>query len=124
MEQQKPYHEQESFLRAKEKFETRGWFGVTAEDHRAIHSTPPDALAEHPGKTLSELMSDQEIGVWVAEQKKSLEEFLVDSEFRESELGKHYLPSAISKLKTTLWYLKSVSRLPEEFKDFDPKDLV
>lgn len=110
-------------LTSAEKFMAFGPLGVTAEDHLAIYSTPPDKLSENPGKTLAELMTDEEITIWIREQKKALLELMAEVDTKESEFGRNYLPNARKKLKASLILLKQRGRLPKEFEDFDPDKL-
>lgn len=98
----------EKYRIASEKFRTNGQLGVTMEDHLAIGSTPPQKLAENPGKTLEELMSDEEISEWLMTQKNLSE-----------TLGGNYGKISGTHFTTAVNYLKSIGRSISETFDRD-----
>lgn len=99
----------EAFKKASEKFNTLGSLGVTAQDHKAIGSTPPPELLADSGITLGELMSDEEIAEWVAGNEKTI------AELSEADQNSSFVKSALPMLKKELElgtkYLKSINRL-------------
>lgn len=101
------YFESEAFIMAKSNWDTKGYLGVTAEDHEGIHSTPDEILNENPGKTLGELMSDQEILEYIEGTKKNIEEN------EGIEKMKRFNEDLKDNLKLTIEYLRSIDRLPE-----------
>lgn len=94
---------------AVKNWEEKGSLGVTAEDHELIGSTPDEILIQNPGKTLGELMSDDEIQEFIEGTKKNIEDNKnhphMDA-FNE-DLKKNLI--------TTIKYLKEINRLPKDF---------
>jgi len=99
----------EEFKKASERFETLGSLGVLPADHKAIGSTPPQRLLDNPGKTLGELMSDEEITYWILGNEKTIKQF------SEADPNNSFIKTALPDLKKTLElgkkYLKSIDRL-------------
>jgi len=104
----------EKFEKAKNRFNAFGPLGVTAEDHRNLGSTPPGILQENPGKTEADLMSDEDLRAWLIDKKGALEKFS-SKEFGDNTFAQSYLPSLREEIRTTLSFLRSIKRLPEEF---------
>jgi hypothetical protein len=107
----------EKYQRAVEKFKKYGPLSATSEDHAAIGSTPPKILLENPGKNKAELMSDSEILFWLDENIGQYKNFFSATE--SSPFIESYLPSLRSELNATLEYLKTIDRLPDEYKEYD-----
>lgn len=106
----------------KERFKTLGWLGLTAEDHVISGSNGmPELLLKNPGKTLGELMSDEEILNWIKGEKDSLIEYFEKLRNPGSSFEKFHLPEITYRFKASLEYLKHIGRLPKEFEDFDPE---
>lgn len=82
---------------------------MTKDDHQKIYSTPPQRLLENPGKTLGEIMSDQEIADWIKENEKAIAEFSQMNS--ENSFVKNALPVLKKELDLGLKYLKSIGRL-------------
>lgn len=99
----------EAFKLASERFSTIGSLGISPEDHKAIGSTPPQRLLDNPGKTLGELMSDDEINKWIEETEKAIEEFSGLEE--TNSFVKSALPALREELELGKKYLKSINRL-------------
>lgn len=98
-----------SFNKAAEKFKALGSLGVTAQDHKGIGSTPPKKLLENPGKTLGELMTDEEVIEWIKGNKEAI------AQFSEADQNNSFVKSALPMLKEEVRfgtkYLKSLGRL-------------
>lgn len=105
------------FETAKKNFETFGPLGVTAKDHDGIGSTPPEILQNNPGKTELDLMTDQDVVCWLKEKRKELERFS-GKEFLANSFAQSYLPTLKEDIKLTLDRLRSIKRLPEEFREW------
>lgn len=105
------------FRAAKKNFEVFGPLGVTAEDHKGIGSTPPEILEKNPGKTESELMTDEDIERWLKEKKDELKKFSA-KEYLDNTFAQSYLPTLKEEIKTTIDFLRSIKRLPEKFRDW------
>ncbi len=104
----------ESFNAAVEKFKAFGPLGVTAADHEAIASTPPDLLKNNPGKTKAELMSEQELADWLDGLQKQRDGF-ADEKNKNDSFAQSILPKLNNDLKASLEYLRSINKLPEGF---------
>lgn len=105
---------------AAKKFYEFGNLGVTAEDHKAIGSTPPKILIENPGKSLGGLMSDEEIISWLERSKGSIASFVGKSpDPYKEEQWKRLRGENIEEMKRTLKYLEQIERLPKDFKNFN-----
>ena len=115
--------ENEEYHEAADKFEKLGTLGVTAEDHTAIHSSPPPELAKNPGKTLAELMSDEEIAEWLKGQQEALKELSRLQKTNAALAGTFFAQGAREKVKKAIRYLKTVGRLPKEFEGLDENTL-
>jgi hypothetical protein len=93
---------------------------MTAEDHKARGSTPPQVLIDNPGKKLHETMDEKELRYFMADQ------YMVVTAQHRRALGGD--PREIQILGTVrdgflvpnLIYLKEIGRLPEELEDIDP----
>ena len=111
------FYESEKFLRAEEKFEKLGPWGVTAGDHIAVGSTPPELLEANPGKTKVELMTDDEILIQLRKWREEIEE----NSGEKCEKGRplqSFLSTSKEGFNITLEYLRALGRLPDEFKRF------
>ena len=109
MENFESYQKSIEYLAAQKNWEEKGYLGVTAQDHKAIHSTPDNILIENPSKTLGELMSDTEIIEYIQGTQRNIEEnskYPHMTDFNE-DLKKN--------LETTISYLKTIQRIPEDF---------
>lgn len=82
----------------------------TLQDHLDVGGTPPNRLAENPGKSLGELMSEEEIIAHLKESKKAIKEL------EEMGLGEHrvYCQQVVNYLKD-IEYLASLGKLPKGF---------
>lgn len=94
---------------AARKFNENGPLGVTAQDHRAIGSTPPDELELHPGKTLADLMTDDAIALWIAEQAISIKE-LSGPELAGNISAQRIAEESQNHMEVTRRYLESIGR--------------
>ncbi len=83
--------------------------GVLPEDHKAIGSTPPQSLLDNPGKTLDELMSDEEISEWIEGNIKAIDELSEPEE--TNSFVKSALPALREELELGKKYPKSINRL-------------
>ena len=107
---------QERFKKAKINFEAFGPLGVTAEDHKGIGSTPPEILEKNPGKTESDLMTDEDLAQWLKEKEEELKKYS-GKEYLDNAFAQSYLPTLKEEIKTTINFLRSINRLPEKFRD-------
>jgi hypothetical protein len=94
---------------ATRRFNENGPLGVTAEDHHAIGSTPPDTLESNPGKTLADLMTDTDIALWVAEQESGIKE-LLGPEFEDNAGAQRVVQQSRKHIEATAKYLASIGR--------------
>jgi hypothetical protein len=106
---EKNYFESEKYKQAQKNWKENGYLGVTSDDHLGIYSTPNEKLQENPGKTLADLMSDQEILDYISGTKKNI------LENEGMEKLKEYNTSLKENLETTINYLKKIGRLPEDW---------
>lgn len=130
MENEKSYipkgvadQELQNAMKAREvsakKFQNLGQLGVTAKDHFNVDSSGPAVeLSQNPGKTLGEILTDEEL-----EQKiQKLQIFMETSKKRlkdnpKNDWAKEDVKYAKREFSVTLSYLKSLGRLPEKYKD-------
>lgn len=96
------------YLEASKNWEEKGYLGVTAEDHEAINSTPDEILLQNPGKTLGELMSDQDIRNYIIGTRKNI------IENNKLPHLKKYNEDLQQNLNLTIEYLESLGRLPKD----------
>ncbi len=104
-------------LLAQKHWKENGWLGVTAEDHTLKGSTPDDILIKNPGKTLGELMSDEEIHEYIAEMQK----IIIKDENSDIEHIRMLAEMQKENLDSCIRYLKVIGRLTE---DFNPGDML
>ena len=96
------------FIQASKNWEEKGFLGVTAQDYEAIQGTPEDILLENPGKTLGELMSDEEVREYIIETRNNIIE---NKEIpKMQELNKDLQKN----LDVTIAYLSSIGRMPKD----------
>lgn len=94
-----------------------GALAVTYEEH-LFFGTPPEIQKKNPGKTLAELMNDDEILDRLRKAVKAISTL-------KKEAPKHgpqweaVRDREIEKMKIEMRYLEKIGRLPGEFKDFD-----
>ncbi len=101
--------QQSLYDQAQKNWKEKGSLGVTAADHEALGGTPDDILLEHPGKTLGEVMTNEEIETYIFQTRKNISEnegILKMSEFND-DLKRD--------LETSIQYLKDIGRLSEDF---------
>lgn len=97
--------------KVKEKRATLGSLSLTAEDHKAIMSTPSKILTDNPGKTSAEAMSDEEITDWLVKTETFLEEMKTLAGIDE-EVKNRNIREAEEELKATKRYLQTIGRMP------------
>jgi len=93
---------------------------MTADDHLARGSTPLREQTDNPGKKWHELMDDERLRNFIAEQF-----MVVMTQYRRALTGN---PQEMQIFKVqldgflapNLAYLKEIGRIPDELKDFDP----
>ena len=95
-----------------------GPLGVTSEYFISLGGSPPELLAENPGKTRADLISDEEILKYLIEKKEELEGCLAEETEKPLIAETHILVDRLL-LSATIQYLQSIGRLPGEFSDFD-----
>ncbi len=106
--------ENEKYKEAAEKQKLTGYLSLTKEDHNAIGSTPPNILMKNPGKTMAELMGDQEIRDYLKKQKDFLDE--LNKQLRNNDTSAiSWINETQHSLDLARKYLSSIERLPEEF---------
>lgn len=98
-----------TFEAAAEKFRHLGPLAVTAADHLAIGSTPPQELRDNPGKNLAEIFSDEEIAAWLFETREAI------ADFSQPDKTGSFVESSLKimrdDLEATERYLKQVGRI-------------
>ncbi len=98
---------------ARKKEKEFGYFAITAEDHKALGSTPDDILEGSTDKALYEFLSDSEIEEYIEGAVQTIKE-------NDENLQKNgYINIQREFLRVSLPFLRSVNRLPEKFADFD-----
>lgn len=107
--------ESEKVRIAAAKFEAVGPLGVTAKDHEAIGSTPPDELKNNPGKTRSELMTEEQIFQWLTEHQTHVKEFLKEK-YKDNSFAQSALSQFKKEFRSSIEYLRSIDKLPAGFK--------
>jgi hypothetical protein len=100
---------------AIEKSRKLGYFALTAEDHKAMGSTPSDELLQNKGKAAYEVMSDSEIEAQLDHAVGCLDDidFIRNG---QADIERRFLVSSIP-------FLKSMGRLPEKYKNFNIEEL-
>lgn len=108
------YQSSPEYVAATKNWKEKGYLGVTAQDHKAIGSTPEKELLENPDKTLGELMGNKEaLEYVVGTQKNILENEHVQHHNPES--WKKYNDDLKQNLEVSIKYLKSIGKLPPDF---------
>jgi hypothetical protein len=105
--------EDSAFKQAANKFNTFGPLGVTAADHLGIGSTPKELLVNNPGKTLGELMTEDEIFQWIKGQQEQIAQYSED-QYKDNSFVKSILPKLIEDLRLSKEYLAGIGKLPSE----------
>jgi len=83
--------------------------------HERLGSTPPDILRENPGKRRSDLMTDDEISVYLGKQQariKRYEEIIAADPSEEASVIGDFLKAMRKNEKLTQEYLKRIGKLP------------
>lgn len=113
MEELSPQDEEQKkkLEKVREKDDKYDIFSFTEEDHKIIHSTPPDELIGSNGKSYYEVISD-----------KKIEELLDYTLVRAGD--PHLAKNGIAEQQLTFFkksipFLKSVGRCPEKYKDME-----
>lgn len=100
---------------ARKKSREFGVFSLTAEDHKAMGSTPSEKLADQPNKAEYEVMSDEQI----EEALNVMLDFIYDPKMIKNGVAKWQKDEFLVSLP----FLKSVGRLPKIFEDFNTDNL-
>ena len=112
----------EEFKKASKRFKEMGPLGVLAEDWHKIGGTPPPELEANPGKTMLDLMSEQQVLDWLNGTKKEIEQaqgfYSQAKDSRQKHICKVQIQSDIEALGATLKLLKELNRLPKEFENY------
>lgn len=88
---------------------------LTAEAHKAIGSSGVDErLVNNPGKTLGELLSDQELGDYLNNHQQKIAE-LSKPEFANDPFSQSMLDWRRQELSASIQYLTQINRLPKAF---------
>lgn len=95
-----------------DSFGGKGYLGATADDHERIYSTPDERLIKNPGKSLGEIMSDEELHENIALQLEFFKE--QDSSEIEKEHWQDFVTSRKIDFINSLRYLEKIGRLPKE----------
>jgi hypothetical protein len=108
----------EATKKASKKFHEKGPFSMTAQDHKDLGSTPPKILKENPGKTIPDIYPneklEQDLQMWLNGWRK-----YVQPEYMNSASARSYSRMLSKRILASIRYLRSINRLPEQFKDFD-----
>jgi hypothetical protein len=99
--------------------ERKAYLAMTAEDHRAIGSTPFQILTDNPGKTWAETMNDEELALHVLKEVTSVTEVYEKAKNGDSREAQILKIIRDGYLVPNIAYLRSIGRLPAEFKDMD-----
>ncbi|MDP1846133.1 MAG: hypothetical protein Q8L09_05370 [Candidatus Moranbacteria bacterium] len=102
---------------AAAKFAEGGALAATFEEH-SFFGTPPDIQRGNPGKTLAELMNDDEILDLLRRSAEALAYMKKEAPQRGPQ-WEGVLERGIEQMKRDMRYLDKIGRLPEEFKIFD-----
>lgn len=103
------------------KAERKSPLAMTAEDHRAIGSTPPEILQKNLGKTMAELMTDEEILLFLEGLKNRQQKITEGLARLPKRKSWEHLALQTQKeankdnFKLSLKYLEEINRLPKEF---------
>lgn len=103
--------EKSPYEKAVEKSNTLGFFALTAEDHKAMGSTPDEILKENPGKAAYEVLTIERI--------EELLDSALDAMHDKRSIETGYAKASSDFFKCSLPFLRSVGRLPKKFEDFD-----
>lgn len=91
----------------------------TAADHDECRSTAPRDLADNPGVTQVETMSDADIREYIEEQLRGLERLRGMAQDSMAN-AKDIFPTFRRSLALDLIHLQEINRLPGKFADLDP----
>jgi hypothetical protein len=93
---------------------------MTADDHRAIGSTPPKVLKDNPKKTLAETMADDALRAYVRKAISAaadMHAYAMSGNARAIALAKSLRDEILNR---DVAYLRDIGRLPHEYSDLDP----
>ena len=94
---------------------------MTAQDHRAIGSTPPLALKDNPHSTLAETMTDEALRAFVQNEVAAAAEMYAEAAQGDARMITSCVAIRDGVLGRNFGYLRDIGRLPPEFADFDPR---
>lgn len=98
--------------KVKEKRAVLGPLSLTAGDYKVIMSTPPKILVDNPGKTLAEIMTDEEIGDLLNKMEILLDEMKTLTGIDE-EVKNRNIREVDAELAATKHYLHTIGRMPK-----------
>ena len=91
----------------------------SANDHRAIGSTPPSILLEDPDRTHASFLNDVELSAWMGDEVDGCRA-VVDAAKAGNASAKGQLRLLLDHyLRPDFEYLRSIGRLPPEFVGLD-----
>ena len=101
--------------------ERKAQLAMTAADHAAVQSGAPSVLEENPGKTLLETMDEEGLRGYIRAAIDGVR--WAHTQVTGPDPEKRWLLGLLLNqyLLPDMEYLRSLGRLPEEFKDLDPK---
>lgn len=108
---------------------SRGYLGLTAEDHKAWGGSPPvDELQHNKGRTLGEIWSTERVAEYLQKKIGSLEAARKEYEEKgpnnfDSHWSRDTILGVKKELRATTPYLESIGKLPPEFKNYVVLDL-
>ncbi len=100
---------------ASEKSKKYGVLSLTAHDHLALGSTPPDELITEPDKALYETMTDDQIEKYL--------DLVLDFVYDPKLIKNGFAKAQKDDFLASLHFLKSVNKLPNAYDDFNVDDL-
>lgn len=110
----------ETINEARKKWDENGYLGVTAIDHELIGSTPDELLLNNKGKTLGELMSEDEIVEYISGTLSNIDEnekyILTNPSNKDSII--RYNEDLKNNLDLSINYLKKIGKIDEKFSSY------
>lgn len=104
------------------RLEERSKLSWTVKDYESIDSNPPSEMLKDRDKRKVDFMADRDILAHLKGIKRELEQHFPKKDINETVESILYYYK--EQLSLDIAYLEKITRLPEEFKDFDVDDFV
>lgn len=117
--------ETRKYYKMIKKLRPRSYLEMKLHEHQAMFGgTPPPEMAQNPDKTRADLMTDEELLVFLRDAKREIEKWLKeDKRKHRPSVRESVIRGLKSCLRHDIDYLEEIGRLPKEFEDFDVSSL-